>query len=90
MSDRPPNADELKVIAAGFLRVAREADATRVAVELARSSAAGGQRVEVLIERDPPTEEEAAAGAELTEHVTVKVGPKNRPRTVVALPAAWL
>lgn len=86
-----PSPAELRTMTVGYLDLARTAGASRVLVELERD----GQRIEVLIERETtPAPVDGAGGRDgeptLTETVTVKVGPKTRPRTVVALPAEWL
>lgn len=86
-----PSAAELRTMTVGYLDLARSAGASRVLVELERD----GQRVEVLIEREAtpaPVADDGTRDGEptLTETVTVKVGPKSRPRTVVAVPAEWL
>ena len=59
----------LRDFALGALRQARDLSAARFAAELELE----GQRVEVIIERDVTA-----------EHITVKVGAKSRPRTIVA------
>lgn len=73
--------DTIRDQAKAFLAFAREKQVSKLDAQVD----ADGDKTRFIIERKPGED-----GETLDEHVVVKVGPTNRPRTVVAAPAEWL